>query len=94
MLFFPVSGFIPGFLVPALMGFVGKSTRDDWRLIFAIAVGVIIVNGVLYLLLVDTKVQDFNKESSNFTNNECLNLMLTSLVVARMHHCHKRKRVM
>ncbi len=55
-----VVGFIPGFVVPAIMGVVGKETRKDWLIIFVITAVVIFISVGFFIFSIRPKIQGFD----------------------------------
>jgi hypothetical protein len=56
-----VVGFIPGFVVPAVMGVVGKETRREWLIIFLISAAVIFSSVGFFILSIRPEIQDFDE---------------------------------
>ncbi len=56
-----VVGFIPGFVVPAVIGLVGKETRKDWLIIFSITAVVIFVSVGFFIFSIRPKIQEFDE---------------------------------
>lgn len=55
-----IGGIIPGFMVPALMGIVGTSTRTQWLTIFLISACVIFVSVGFFVISIRPEVQEFD----------------------------------
>ena len=56
-----IIGVIPGVAVPALIGLVGKETKDDWTILFLISTGVILLTVGFYTLVIKPNIQEFDK---------------------------------
>ena len=55
-----VSGFIPGFAVPSLIGIVGKETRSDWLIIFIFSAGTIFLSVGFFIFTISSEIQGFD----------------------------------
>ncbi len=56
-----VVGFVPGFVVPAIIGLVGKETRKDWLIIFSITAVVIFLSIGFFIFSIRPKIQEFDE---------------------------------
>lgn len=54
-----VVGFLPGFIVPAIIGFVGKETRHEWMVLFSISASVIFVSVGFFIFAVKPEEKQF-----------------------------------
>uniref|UniRef100_A0AAG5DIP9 Major facilitator superfamily (MFS) profile domain-containing protein n=1 Tax=Anopheles atroparvus TaxID=41427 RepID=A0AAG5DIP9_ANOAO len=62
---------IPGFISPIIVGMLGNHTVEQWRIIFLIASGMLIVCGLLYMTFADSSQQPWNSyDNSGSTNGE------------------------
>ena len=56
-----VAGFIPGFLVPALIGIIGKETRSNWLIIFIISACIIFSSALFFVFSIRPEIQEFDE---------------------------------
>ncbi|XP_053670033.1 sialin [Anopheles nili] len=51
---------VPGFISPIIVGMLGNHTVEQWKIIFLITSGTLIVCGVLYMAFADSTLQPWN----------------------------------
>uniref|UniRef100_A0A182KC62 Major facilitator superfamily (MFS) profile domain-containing protein n=1 Tax=Anopheles christyi TaxID=43041 RepID=A0A182KC62_9DIPT len=51
---------VPGFVSPIIVGMLGNHTVEQWRIIFLITSGTLIICGLLYMAFADSTLQSWN----------------------------------
>ena len=56
-----VVGFLPGFIVPAIIGVVGKETRHEWLILFSVSASVIFISVGFFIIAVRPEEKQFDR---------------------------------
>uniref|UniRef100_A0A1S4H6N8 Major facilitator superfamily (MFS) profile domain-containing protein n=1 Tax=Anopheles gambiae TaxID=7165 RepID=A0A1S4H6N8_ANOGA len=72
---------VPGFVSPIIVGMLGNHTVEQWRIIFLITSGTLIICGLLYMAFADSTLQPWNscEDLSSVHDDELKGLKISPL---------------